>query len=130
MLDHYKLPTRTAAGGMFVVLEGLDRSGKTTQLHLLQSHLTTLQIPFIAYKYPDRLHTTTGPLINAFLKGEVPMDWTAASLVLAANLYEMVGRVEASLKEGKWVLFDRYSYSSTAYSIARVPHDFMANLTL
>lgn len=106
---------------MFVVLEGLDRSGKTTQMQLLQSHLSTLNIPFVTYKYPDRTNTSTGPLIDSFLKGQVEMDWTAASLLLAANLYEMVGRIERSLVEGKWVLFDRYSYSSTAYSTARVP---------
>jgi len=39
---------------MFVVLEGLDRAGKTTQLRLLESHLTTLQIPFISFKYPGK----------------------------------------------------------------------------
>jgi len=49
----------------------------------------------------------------------VKLDWTAASLMLAANLYEMVPKIKDALADGKWILFDRYSYSSVAYSVAR-----------
>lgn len=61
----------------------------------------------------------TGPLIDDFLKGTVQLDWRAASFLLAANLYELMPKIKDAIALGKWVIFDRYTYSSVAYSIAR-----------
>jgi len=43
---------------MFVVLEGLDRAGKSTQLQLLEAHLSSKNIPFESFKYPGMYRKT------------------------------------------------------------------------
>jgi dTMP kinase len=44
--------------GAFILLEGVDRCGKTTQVGLLVKHLLSLSIATVAYRFPDR--TTQG----------------------------------------------------------------------
>ena len=50
--------TSTPKRGAFILLEGVDRCGKTTQVSLLVKHLLTLSIATVAYRFPDR--TTQG----------------------------------------------------------------------
>jgi hypothetical protein len=50
--------------GAFILLEGVDRCGKTTQVSLLVKHLVSLSIATAAYRFPDR--TTQG-------EQEIPM---------------------------------------------------------
>lgn len=85
----------------------------------LLSILVRFYRPLFSDPFVDRVNTLTGQLIDDFLKGDVKLDWRAASFLLAANLYELVPRIEKTIEEGKWVIFDRYTYSSVAYSIAR-----------
>jgi dTMP kinase len=47
--------------GAFILLEGVDRCGKTTQVSLLVKHLLSLSLATVAYRFPDR--TTQGDLI-------------------------------------------------------------------
>lgn len=44
--------------GAFILLEGVDRCGKTTQVSLLTKHLLNLSLATVAYRFPDR--TTQG----------------------------------------------------------------------
>lgn len=44
--------------GAFILLEGVDRCGKTTQVSLLVKHLLSLSLATVAYRFPDR--TTQG----------------------------------------------------------------------
>jgi len=50
--------TSTPKRGAFILLEGVDRCGKTTQVSLLVKHLLSLSIATVAYRFPDR--TTQG----------------------------------------------------------------------
>lgn len=47
--------------GAFILLEGVDRCGKTTQVSLLTRHLLNLSLATVAYRFPDR--TTQGEMI-------------------------------------------------------------------
>ncbi len=47
--------------GAFILLEGVDRCGKTTQVSLLVKHLLSLSIATVAYRFPDR--TTQGEIL-------------------------------------------------------------------
>ena len=44
--------------GAFILLEGVDRCGKTTQVSKLTAHLLNLSLATVAYRFPDR--TTQG----------------------------------------------------------------------
>lgn len=52
--------------GAFILLEGVDRCGKTTQVGLLVKHLLSLSIATVAYRFPDR--TTQGEKVLFELK--------------------------------------------------------------
>lgn len=104
---------------MLVVFEGLDRAGKSTQVRLLADLLHAKGVPYKMYSYPLRKGTITGPLINDYLAGAIDLHPVSASYILAANLYELKAQIEAAVAAGEWVIFDRYTYSSIAYSVAR-----------
>ena len=105
---------------MLVVFEGLDRAGKSTQVRLLGEVLASKGIPYRLYSYPLRKGTVTGPLINEYLSGTTDLNPVSASFLLAANLYELKCPIQKAIEAGEWVIFDRYLYSSIAYSVARV----------
>ncbi len=121
---------------MLVVFEGVDRSGKSTQCALLQAHLEAAFPAATVHllRYPDRKDPFTGPLIEAYLGGSAtaPASATpshavstlslhAASLILAANLWQMRDAVVEALNTGAQpvVIMDRYTWSNVAYSTAR-----------
>ena len=51
-------PPKAPQRGAFILLEGVDRCGKTTQVSLLVKHLISLSLATVAYRFPDR--TTQG----------------------------------------------------------------------
>lgn len=105
---------------MLVVFEGPDRAGKSTQVRLLVECLESKGIPHKLFSYPLRKGTVTGSLIDEYLSRRVDLNPVSASLLLAANLYELKSRIDEAICKNEWVIFDRYSYSSIAYSAARV----------
>ncbi|KAN0121072.1 Thymidylate kinase domain containing protein [Russula decolorans] len=106
------------ARGAFIVIEGLDRSGKTTQTEHLTKHLTTSGISIERRKFPDRT-TGTGRLIDAYLHGTSDLDDRAIHLLFSANRWEAVASLEAKLATGTTVLCDRYAFSGVAFSAAK-----------
>jgi len=106
------------ARGAFIVIEGLDRSGKTTQTDILYKHLTTNGIPIERRKFPDRT-TGTGRLIDSYLHGTSDLDDRAIHLLFSANRWEAVSSLEAMLAAGITVLCDRYAFSGVAFSAAK-----------
>jgi len=104
--------------GAFIVIEGLDRSGKTTQTEHLTEHLTTNGISIERRKFPDRT-TGTGHLIDAYLHCTSDLDDRAIHLLFSANRWEAVPSLEADLTAGTTVLCDRYAFSGVAFSAAK-----------
>jgi dTMP kinase len=97
---------------MFVVLEGLDKCGKTTVALRLAAERHA-QIRYIKFPYYDCI---TGRAIKeAFAKG---LARPSLNALFAANRLEMKGTIQQWLAQGKLVLADRYSYSGWAYSEA------------
>lgn len=58
-------------------------------------------------------------MIDAYLKEQVEFPPEAASLLLAANLWELEDRIKEHLSRGYTVIVDRYIYTNVAYSTAR-----------
>ncbi|MCH3916265.1 MAG: dTMP kinase [Spirochaetia bacterium] len=101
----------------FVVIEGLDGSGTTTQLKALDKILTDEgKKTFITCE------PTTGPigcLIRQFLSGQIKTTPGALARLYSADredhLFHENDGIIARLKEGYTVLSDRYLFSSLAY---------------
>jgi dTMP kinase len=104
---------------MFVTFEGLDGSGKTTQVELLRRHLQEAGREVVVTREPGG--TELGERIRELLlHGPDMSPWAEATLFAAARA-ELVERVIAPARErGADVLCDRYVDSSLAYQgIAR-----------
>ncbi|NPA47870.1 MAG: dTMP kinase [Thermococci archaeon] len=111
---------------MFIVFEGIDGAGKSTQARLLYEWFRENGYEVVLTKEPT--DTAFGRLIRRLvLMGgkEGIIDGAKISpdseaLLFAADRAEHVHRlIEPSLREGKTVISDRYFYSSLAYQWAR-----------
>ncbi|MFS8011472.1 putative dTMP kinase [Helianthus anomalus] len=106
------------ARGALIVLEGLDRSGKTSQSGRLVSYLNGIGHPVESWRFPDR-DTAVGKMISAYLSNESQLDDHTIHLLFSANRWEKRSLMEAKLKSGTSLIVDRYSYSGVAFSSAK-----------
>ncbi|KAJ8598717.1 hypothetical protein CTAYLR_010218 [Chrysophaeum taylorii] len=104
--------------GLFVVLEGVDRSGKSTQCVRLKEWLEGAGRTVDLWRFPDR-STEVGGLIDRYLKREIELDDRAVHLLFSANRWEMAERLQATLDSGTDVVCDRYAFSGVAFSAAK-----------
>jgi dTMP kinase len=113
-------PSAATRRGAFIVLEGVDRCGKTTQVSLLVKHLVVqLGLAAVAMNFPDRT-TLVGNLINQYLQSQSELDDRAIHLLFSANRWEVAPKLtSALLQEGQHVVCDRYAYSGVAFSSAK-----------
>lgn len=100
--------------GVLVVLEGVDRCGKSTQAQML---LMT-QNKAVLMRFPNR-QTATGKVIDDYLNQRVELHDRAIHLLYAANRWEASDSIIKALEEGKMVVMDRYSFSGVAFSCAK-----------
>lgn len=119
--------TTTKRRGAFILLEGVDRCGKTTQCSLLLKHLLSLSIAAVAMRFPDRT-TSIGQLINGYLttSGQ-DLDDRAVHLLFSANRWEASSKLTRELANGTTVVCDRYAYSGVAFSSAKTAQDRHSN---
>jgi dTMP kinase len=104
---------------MFLTFEGLDGSGKTTQIELLRRHLEESGREVVVTREPGG--TELGERIRELLLHGPDMSAWAEATLFAAARAELVERVIVPARErGSDVLCDRYVDSSLAYQgIAR-----------
>lgn len=101
----------------FIVVEGLDGTGKTTQIKILAQYIkdkgNEVEITAEPTSHP------TGKLIRRILSGEVKSTpWALASLFLSDRIIHNKNEedgIEKLFAEGKTVISDRYYYSTFAY---------------
>ena len=100
--------------GTFIVLEGIDGSGTTTQLRLLSQALRTR-----GHVVHETAEPTEGPIgqqIRSMLGGSNTPPPAALALLFAADRVDHLHReIEPALHRGEVVLCDRYLVSSLAY---------------
>lgn len=109
--------------GRFIVLEGLDGSGKSTAAELLKQKLTQpgAPEPFLTREPSDG---PIGRLIRQALTKEITLDPKTFTLLFAADRFEHVqNEILPALKEGRDVLCDRYYFSNLAYQGDVAPMD-------
>ena len=73
--------------GALVVLEGLDRSGKTSQSSRLLTYLEGLGHSVELWRFPDR-STNVGQMISSYLSNKSQLDDHTIHLLFSANRWE------------------------------------------
>lgn len=101
--------------GAFVVFEGIDRCGKTTQCARLLAALEAKQVPVCQFRFPYD-GTETGKLLRSFLLQKTQLDDRAAHLLFSANRWECVQLMLDKLRQGTTIICDRYAYSGVAFT--------------
>lgn len=102
--------------GKFIVFEGIDGSGKTTQINLLGENLRSRGFPVLDTREPGG--TRVGESIREILLDPAygELDPRAEALLYAAARAQHVAQVILpALHEGRIVLCDRFLDSSLAY---------------
>ncbi|XP_014222377.1 thymidylate kinase [Trichogramma pretiosum] len=108
---------RIMGRGAFIVFEGLDRAGKSTQVSMLTDALRARGVAVQKQSFPDR-STAIGKLIDDYLTKKVEFSPEAAHLLFSANRWECKDRLIKSLEEGTTLVVDRYAASGAAYAAA------------
>lgn len=106
--------------GFFVVFEGPDGSGKSTQAKLLADKLTAQGLDVLLTKEPGG--TAIGQKIREILLNpdNTGLDKKAELLLFAADRAQHIAEViTPALKAGKIVISDRFTESTKAYQLAR-----------
>ncbi|HVA65465.1 MAG TPA: dTMP kinase [Elusimicrobiota bacterium] len=101
--------------GAFVVLEGPDKSGKSTQAALLARALRAREIPFVHTREPGG--TAFAEAIRKILLDPRHRVIPLAELLLyeAARAQHTEEKIRPALKEGRLVICERYGLASLAY---------------
>lgn len=118
--------------GKFIVIEGTDGSGTTTQSHALSKHLASLGIRSEVTAEPSS--GPIGSLIRKALAGKASrklhngievtsgIDDTTLALMFAADRMDHVfTTIEPNLEIGNWIICDRYTLSSCIYQSLTAP---------
>ena len=102
--------------GLFITLEGLDGSGKTTQIKKLATWMQKRGLSPVVTRQPGG--TPTGDRIRALLldSGSAPPAPLAEMALMFADRAQCIAEViEPALREGSVVLCDRFTDSTEAY---------------
>lgn len=98
----------------FIVFEGIDGSGKSTQANLLSTKFTNEHINHILKKEPG--DTIIGEEIRKLLSDESDMASLTELFLFSAARKELVDKkIIPALNNDKTVILDRYIYSTIAY---------------
>lgn len=108
----------TCKRGALIVLEGVDRAGKTTQCKRLARALQRSGRPVELMGFPERT-TTIGQLIGSYLQKTSSLDDHAVHLLFSANRWELTPLMKKKLEQGTTLVVDRYSFSGVAYTSAK-----------
>jgi dTMP kinase len=102
------------AGGLFIVFEGIDGTGKSTQLHLLAEKLRQLNYAVVATREP-----TNGPygkkIRELFVDRGVVSREEELELFIADRDQHVKETIAPALEDGCVVICDRYYLSTLAY---------------
>jgi dTMP kinase len=125
--------TKPGTRGRFIVLEGIDGSGTTTQLDRAVSFIASLGFPAVSTQEPSR--GPIGRLLREALLGQLTMPdgsrlrgGTMALLFAADRLDHLQREIEPNLAAGTSVVSDRYLLSSLAYQAEEADREWVAGL--
>ncbi|XP_056131941.1 thymidylate kinase [Lampris incognitus] len=104
--------------GALIVLEGVDKAGKTTQCQKLVQALQQSGRSAEMMRFPERT-TTIGQLISAYLEKKSDLEDHTVHLLFSANRWELVPLMKKKLEQGTTLVIDRYAFSGVAFTSAK-----------
>ncbi len=114
----------------FIVLEGLDGAGTTTQLRLVGDELARRSVPHFITSEPT--DGWIGRRIRSILRGEERVHPLTMAMLYAADrsehLHDPQNGILSHLERGELVVCDRYLFSSLAYQGVLVDFEYVADL--
>lgn len=109
--------------GKFIVIDGTDGSGKTTQLQLLASKLDAEGYDFEIADFPQ-YNTKSAGMVEEYLSGKYggadAVNPYAASLFYAIDRFDASFQIKEWLKQGKVVISNRYISSNFAHQGGKI----------
>lgn len=116
--------------GYFFAFEGIDGSGKSTQIQLLQEHIEACGVRCLKTKEPT--DGPVGSLVHQCMTGRTTAEeHTLAALFAADRLDHLLNETDGlchKIQEGISVISDRYILSNYAYQSVQVPLDWLQQL--
>ncbi|HPT11029.1 MAG TPA: thymidylate kinase, partial [Bacteroidales bacterium] len=107
-----------------IVIEGLDGAGKSTQITMLSDWFKQNSIGCHYLHFPRTDAPYFGELIARFLRGEFgnidQVDPYLVAMLYAGDRKDASEMISAWLKNGDYVVLDRYTYSNIAYQCAKL----------
>ena len=102
------------ADGLFIVFEGGEGAGKSTQAERLYSRLGEMRRTALLFREPGT--TPLGLHLREYLKSKQPLTPESELLLFAAARAQLVAdQIRPSLERGFTVISDRFSGSTVAY---------------
>ncbi|KAM9482827.1 thymidylate kinase isoform 1-T2 [Clarias gariepinus] len=108
----------TCRRGALIVLEGVDKAGKTTQCRKLCNALKETGKSVEMMRFPDRT-TQIGQLISSYLEKKNNLEDHTVHLLFSANRWELVPSMKKMLEQGITLVVDRYAFSGVAFTSAK-----------
>jgi dTMP kinase len=109
--------------GKFIVIDGTDGSGKTTQLNLLKAKLEEEGYAVAVADFPQ-YNTKSAGLVEEYLSGKYgqadDVDPYKASIFYAVDRYDASQKIKQWLNEGKIVLANRYTSASLGHQGCKI----------
>ena len=108
-----------------IIIEGLDGSGKSTQVELLQKYFENEGINFRKIKLPD-YDSPSSTLVNMYLAGEFGKSADDVNAYAAGAFYAVDRFASYKLNWGKdyengtLILADRYATSNSIYQMEKI----------
>lgn len=111
----------------FIVIEGLDGAGKSTQIRFLTEYLNKKGVKNRYLHFPRMDAPYFGEMIARFLRGELgdvnQVDPYVVALLYACDRMDAAQMISKWLESGETVLLDRYVYSNVAFQCAKLNDD-------
>jgi len=108
----------------FVVIEGLDGSGKSTQIRLLKNYLDSKKTKYKYLHFPRTDSPVYGEMVSRFLRGEFgnvnSVNPYFVALLYAGDRENAKSIIKRWLSKNYLVIVDRYVYSNIAFQCAKV----------
>ncbi len=109
---------------MFIVLEGLDGAGKSTQFKLLRDMFNAKGVECEYLHFPRFDAPVYGDLIASFLRGDLgsveSVNPYMVAMLYAGDRADASKMIRGWLSEDKVVIVDRYVYSNIGYQCAKI----------
>jgi dTMP kinase len=111
--------------GKIIAIEGTDKAGKHTQVMLIMEYLRSKGILCETLDFPQ-YSSYFGKFVKDYLNGkfgdvkDLPAEYSM--LPYALDRQKKQPKIRKWLRDGKWVILDRYSYSNL-FSVAKCPRE-------